>query len=307
MLVTPASGKYWRMKYRFHDKEKVLALGVYPEVSLARAREKRFDARVLLSEKKDPNVAKKEQLLKERVQAGNTFETLTREWLALQKNKWTERHADRVLASLEANIFPALGQRPVAEITPIELLEVLKVIEKRGALDMAGRVLQRCNSVFQFAIESQRAEINPAGALPGALQTPVRKNNVALSAKDLPKFLTKLEQFGGHPITKLAIQLLMLTFVRTGELRAAEWDEFDISGKQWCIPADRMKMGVEHLVPLSDQAIERQLAHGERDKVRAAYNKAKYLDTRKEMMQAWADYLDRARGGKAASPSIQAY
>lgn len=368
LLVTPAGGKYWRLKYRFHDKEKVLALGVYPEVTLARARKKRFDARVLLSENKDPNLVKKEQLLQERIQASNTFEIVAREWLDLQKNNWTERHAERVLSSLEANIFPMLGDRPVAEITPIELLEVLRVIEHRGALDMAGRVLQRCHSIFQYAIVSQRAEINPAGALPGALRAPVRKNYAALSAKDLPDFLTKLEQFDCLPGTKLAIQLLILTFVRTGELRAARWDEFDLGGKQWRIPAERMKMGVEHIVPLSDQAIavlkqlqeltgaydlvfpgrvraykpmsnntilfalynmgyrnratghgfrttastvlnelgfdsdaiERQLAHGEKDKVRAAYNKAKYLDKRKEMMQAWADYVDSARGGKAA-------
>ena len=235
---------------------------------------------------------------------------------------------------------------------------------------MASRILQRCSAIFRYAIASQRTRTNPAADLKGALKAPKRKHYSALSANDLPEFLIKLDQFDGYDTTKLAIRLLMLTFVRTGELRAAQWDEFDLPGKLWCIPANRMKMGVEHLVPLSDQAIvilerlqyltgaydlvfpgrskadkpisentvlyglyrmgyhsratghgfrttastvlnelgfdsdaiERQLAHSEKDKVRAAYNRAKYLDKRKAMMQAWADYLDGKNDSEKVVP-----
>ena len=360
LLITPASQKYWRLKYRFCGKEKTLALGVYPDVSLAAARQKRKAARELLDLGKDPGLVKKEQKRQEQIRAGNTFEGMAREWHSQQKHRWTPTHATQVLTSLVLNIFPALGARAIAEITPAELLDVLRVMERRGALDLAARVLQRCNAVFRYAIASCRLESNPARDLKGALKPPQKRHYASLSADDLSEFLEKLDQFDGYKTTQLAIRLLMLTFVRTGELRAAKWAEFDLEKRLWRIPAERMKMGVEHLVPLSDQvieclaelreisgyydllfpgrtevnkpisentvlfglyrmgyhgratghgfrstastilnemgfpsdAIERQLAHGERDQVRAAYNKALYLDKRTEMMQAWSDYLD---------------
>jgi integrase len=360
LLVTPASQKYWRLKYRFAGKEKTLALGVYPDVKLAAARKKCKAARELLDQNKDPSLVKKERKRQDAIKAGNTFEGMAREWHNQQKHQWKPKHATQVLHSLKLNIFPALGNRPIAEITPAELLDVLRVIENRGALDLAGRLLQRCNAVFRYAIASCRLESNPARDLKGALKPPQKKHYASLSSDDLPEFLEKLDEFDGYKTTQLAIRLLMLTFVRTGELRAAQWKEFDIEKRLWRIPAERMKMGVEHLVPLSDQviacladlreisghfdllfpgrtnvkkpisdntvlyglyrmgyhgratghgfrstatttlnemgfpsdAIERQLAHGERDKVRAAYNKALYLDKRTEIMQAWADYLD---------------
>jgi len=370
LLVTPAGSKYWRLKYRFAGKEKVLAMGVYPDVGLADARVKRTDARKLLTDNIDPGLAKKEQAREERIRAGNTFEGMAREWHEKQKHKWTKKHSAQVLTSLELNIFPSLGGRPVAEITAAELLDVLRMIESRGALEIASRVLQRCSAVFRYAIASQRTRTNPAADLKGALKAPKRKHYSALSSKDLPEFLIKLDQFDGYETTKLAIHLLMLCFVRTGELRAARWEEFDLEDKMWRIPGNRMKMGVEHLVPLSDQAIEilerlqyltgaydlvfpgrskadkpisentvlyglyrmgyhsratghgfrttastvlnelgfdsdaieRQLAHGEKDKVRAAYNRAKYLDKRKAMMQAWADYLDGKNDSEKVVP-----
>lgn len=360
LLVTPAGQKYWRLKYRIAGKEKTLALGVYPDVTLAAARIKRKAARELLDAGKDPGLAKKEQKRQEIMQARSSFEAVAREWHGKQKDRWTPAHAKKVITTLENNIFPALGARPIAEITPAELLDVLRVIEHRGALDQAAGVLQRCSSVFRYAIASCRAERNPAADLKGALKTPKRGHYASLRGEDLPELLEKLDQFVGHRMTQLAIRLLMLTFVRTGELRAARWEEFDLDNRQWRIPAERMKMGVEHLVPLSDQviecleelreisgnydlvfpgrnninkpmsentilyalyrmgyhgratghgfrstastilhemqfpsdAIERQLAHGERDQVKAAYNKALYLGQRTEMMQAWADYLD---------------
>ena len=363
LLVTPASQKYWRLKYRFGGKEKTLALGVYPDVTLATARVKRKAARELLDAGKDPGLAKKEQKRQEIMQGRSTFEAVAREWHSKQEARWTPGHAVKVLTSLESNIFPALGSRPIAEITPAELLDVLQVIENRGALYLAGNVLQRCGAVFRYAIASCRLESNPAADLKGALRPPKTTHYASLSEKDLPEFLGKLEQYDGHKLTQLAIHLLLLTFVRTGELRAARWEEFDLDKRLWRIPAERMKMGVEHLVPLSVQAveclkalreisgrydlvfpgrnnihkpmsentvlyglyrmgyhgkatghgfrstastilnemgfpsdaIERQLAHGERDKVRAAYNKALYLDKRTEIMQAWADYLDSVK------------
>ncbi len=360
LLITPASQKYWRLKYRFSGKEKTLALGVYPDVTLAAARIKRKAARELLDKGKDPGLAKKEQKRQEIMQAQSTFDAVAREWHSKQRNRWTPGHAVKVLTSLESNIFPALGARPIAEITPAELLDVLRVIEHRGALYVAGEVLQRCGAIFRYAIASCMAERNPAADLRGALRPPKATHYASLDAKDLPEFLGKLDQFVGHKITQLAIRLLLLTFVRTGELRAARWTEFDLDNRLWRIPAERMKMGAEHLVPLSNQvveclaelreisgyydllfpgrsdahkpisantvlyglyrmgyhgratghgfrstattvlnemgfpsdAIERQLAHGERDQVRAAYNKALYLSKRSEMMQTWADYLD---------------
>ncbi len=360
LLVTPAGNKYWRLKYRFGGKEKTLALGVYPDVTLAAARIKRKAARELLDQGKDPGLVKKERKRQEAMRVGNTFESMAREWHNKQKHRWTPAHAKKVITGLENNIFPTLGARPIAEITPAELLDVLRVIERRGALVVAREVLQRCSTVFRYAIASCRAERNPAADLQGALKPPKQTHYASLSADDLPEFLDKLDQFEGHTITQLAIRLLLLTFVRTVELRGARWTEFDLDNRLWRIPAERMKMGAEHLVPLSNQvieclaelreisgyydllfpgrsdahkpmsantvlyglyrmgyhgratghgfrstattvlnemgfpsdAIERQLAHGERDKVRAAYNKALYLDKRTEMMQTWADYLD---------------
>lgn len=360
LFVNPNGGKYWRLKYRFAGKEKVLALGVYPDVKLKDAREKRKKARALLDDHKDPGLAKKEQKRQQKIRAANTFEGVAREWHEKHKHRWTERHSNKVIRSLEQNVFSALGDRPIADITPVELLDVLRVIENRGALELASNVLQRCNAVFRYAIASLRAERNPATDLKGALKPPNPSNYASLSVDDLPEFLEKLDHFRGDKITELAIRLLMLTFVRTKELRMAEWSEFDVENRLWRVPAERMKMGVEHLVPLSDQAIEclkelheitghfhllfpgrshvntpmsyntilfgiyrmgfkgratghgfrstastilnemqfpsdaieRQLAHGERDKVRAAYNKAQYMDKRKEMIQAYANFLD---------------
>ncbi len=360
LLVKPNGGKYWRLKYRFGGKEKVLAMGVYPDVTLKAARAKRKKARELLDENLDPGLVKKESKRLEVMRTNNTFEAVAREWHAKQLHRWTAKHANKVMASLQQNIFPALGKRPIADITPAELLDVLQVMENRGVLYLASAVLHRCSTVFRYAIASCRLKTNPAADLKGALKSPYTRNYAHLSEKDIPGFLEALDNYGGYKTTKLAIRLLMLTFVRTGELRGARWEEFDLDNQLWRIPTSRMKMGVEHLVPLADQAIdvleelqpitghydllfpgrdsikkpmcenailyslhrmgykgkatghgfratastilnemqfpsdaiERQLAHGERDKVRAAYNKALYLDKRTEMMQAWADYLD---------------
>lgn len=363
LLVTPNGGKYWRLKYRYAGKEKLLAFGVYDHVSLAQARDKRKAAKKLLATGADPSLAKKEEKRQQIMQARNSFETVAREWHNHQAHKWTPKHSHQVLHTLEQDIFPSIGSRPVAEISPAELLDVLRAIEQRGALEVAARVLQRCGAVFRYAISTSRARTNPAADLKGALKPPVKRHYAALDARELPLFLQCLDAFPGDKTTELATKLLLLTFVRTGELIAARWDEFDLEAKIWRVPADRMKMKVEHLVPLSDQAleilaelkpitgradllfpnrrdihkpmsnntilrglkrmgylgkatghgfrttastvlnemgfesdaIERQLAHGERNTVRAAYNRAKYLSTRTEIMQAWANHLDSVK------------
>lgn len=360
LMVTPAGGKYWRIKYRFNGKEKLLSLGVYPDVSLSDARDKREEVKKQLKNNINPSQARKIEKHERILNAENTFEVVAREWHDKQAHTWTPTHCRDVLNSLEHDIFPDLGDRPIKEITPWELLSVLQKIEKRGALEVAARTLQRCGAVFRYAVATSRAETNPAADLKGALTPRVKKNYAALDEEDLPDFLEELDNFGGYKTTQLAIRLLMLTFVRTGELIAARWTEFDLDEHIWRIPADRMKMRREHLVPLSDQAvvaleelkeltgrcelifpgrmeackpisnntvlmglrrmgfqkrmtghgfrtmastylneagyppdaIERQLAHVEKNKVRGAYNKALYLDRRRELMQAWADYLD---------------
>jgi len=362
LLVHPAGGKYWRMKYRHAGKENTLALGVWPDVSLAKARDGRDAARKLLAEGLDPIEVRRSEERQRVLNNALSFEVIAREWHEHQRGRWINSHAEQVLLSLEANVFPALGSRPVTDISPEELLNVVRAVERRGALDVAGRILQRCSSVFRYAIQTSRAKINPATELRGALRSHKVTHRAALSAESLPEFLQKLDHYDGHMLTRLALRLVMLTFVRSNELREARWEEFDIDQAMWRIPAERMKMRSAHLVPLSSQAIgvleqilpitgrfdlvfpsqsgikktmsentllyamyrmgyhgratvhgfratastilnenafssdaiERQLAHAERNKVRAAYHRSEHLPERKRMMQWWADYLDTA-------------
>lgn len=365
--IHPTGARYWRLKYRFAGKEKRLALGVYPEVTLSDARAARDRARAALREGTDPGAAKAAAKRAALVAAATSFEAVAREWHEKNAPRWTPDHAARVLASLEADAFPALGARPVAAIDAAELLAAVRKIEARGAHEVAGRVLQRCSRVFTYAVLTRRAARNPAADLKGALTTVKVTHRPALTAADLPEFLRRLAAYEGHALTRLALRLLLLTFVRTGELRGAAWAEFELDGAAptWRIPAERMKMRAPHLVPLSRQAvavlrqvqeitgrgplafpnvsnahkpmsentllfgmyrmgyhtratphglratastilneqgwrpdvIERQLAHAERNKVRAAYHRSEYVAERRAMMQAWADYLDSVAVG----------
>jgi len=360
LLVQPSGSKWWRYKYRFAGKEKLLALGSYPETNLMEAREQHLQARKLLAAGNDPGEAKRVAKRLVSIKAENTFEPLAREWLEQNKNQWSKLYAADVTKRLENHIFPKLGHRPLAEITTTDILDVLRVIEASGALDMAQRLMQVCGQVFRYAITTARAERNPVTDLRGALKTPVRKHHAYLKADELPEYLEKLEAYDGGVETKLALKFLLLTFVRTVELRGAEWPEINFDKAEWRIPAERMKMKDLHIVPLSKQAmavlaelkkhtgnrkhlfpnqhnpvkvmsentilfalyrmgyhskatghgfratastilnehgfhsdvIERQLAHVERNKVRAAYNHAEYLPERRKMMQWWADYID---------------
>ena len=255
LLVKPNGGRYWRMKYRVSGKEKKLSIGVYPDISLAEARLKRDDARKVLAEGGDPSEKKQLEKLTKKLTVENTFKALALEWHHHKLTSWSESYAESVLEALEKDIFPHVGKRPIAEILPLEMLEVLRMIEKRGALEKMRKVRQYCNQIFRYAIATGRATINPAAELTGTLTPPKAKHFPHLSISELPEFLDKLATYHGSPITRMATSLLLLTGVRTIELRAAEWSEFDFDNALWTIPEVRMKMRRKHLVPLSDQVV----------------------------------------------------
>jgi integrase len=365
LLIQPNGARYWRMKYRYAGKEKLLALGVFPEVTLSEARQKRDAARRLLDAGDDPGTAKREKKRQTIEKSEQTFERIAREWHKKGSANWSAAYATKIIDSLEQNVFPSIGKRPVAEISAKEMLDVLHKIEARGALETASRVKQRCSAVFNYAITKLLATSNPVLPLSGSFQAPKNKNHARLKIEEMPEFMQRLAAYDGRKQTALAIRFLAYTFVRTGELRLARWSEFDLDAAQWRIPAERMKMKEQHLVPLSKQVvallqelkvfngdgelvfpgdrvaskpmsentilfalyrmgyrskmtghgfrgiastalnemgyrpdvIERQLAHTERDGVRAAYNHAQYLPERVAMMQHWADYLDAIAAG----------
>jgi integrase len=365
LLVTPAGAKWWRLKYRFGGKAKLLSLGVYPQVSLKEARAKRDEARKQLAAVVDPSAARK--AAKAARGGEDSFEAVVREWHGKHAPRWAPGHAGKIIGRFERDIFPWLGVRPVPEITAPALLEVLRRIEARGAIETAHRAHQNCGRVFRYAIATGRAERDPAADLRGALPPVKEKHHASLTdPKAIGALLRAIDGYQGSFISQSALRLAPLTFVRPGELRKAEWSEIDLDAAEWRIPAERMKMKAPHIVPLSAQAlgilrelhpltgtghyvfpglrtptrpmsentvnaalrrlgyakdemtghgfrsmastllneqgwhrdaIERQLAHGERDAVRAAYNYAEHLPERRRMMQAWADYLDGLKNG----------
>ncbi len=255
--VVPTGGKHWRWKYRYGGKEKRLAVGSYPEVTLAQARRARDDARLVLKGGSDPVQSKKDAKLADSVRIGNTFEAVARAWFDHWKGPKSPRHAVYVMRRLEADVFPDLGARPISGITAPQLLAVAKKIESRGAVDIAKRSLQTCGQIFRYAVAHGIIERNPgADVKPGdALKPRIKTNYARLDAKELPQLLRKIHTYAGGPYTRLAMQLMALTFVRTGELIAAHWDEFDLEAAEWRIPAARMKMRTPHIVPLSKQAV----------------------------------------------------
>lgn len=255
LLIYPNGSKYWSFKYRWLGKEKSLSFGVYPETTLAGAREKTLEARALLKDKKDPAEVKKATKRDALVAADNSFESIGREWIESRRAGWTPRYTEFVIKRLEVDIYPTLGSRPITAITAPELLAVIRVIEKRGALEVAHRCLKACGQIFMFGIATCRAERNPAADLKVALKTPVKKHYAHLQESELPEFLQKLEAYDGAVQTKLAVKMLLLTFVRTTELRGATWAEIDFDKAEWRIPPERMKMRRGHIVPLSQQAV----------------------------------------------------
>lgn len=376
--VMPNGAKYWRMRYRCAGKEKTLALGVYPDVSLKAAREKRDDARRLLANDIDPSTQRKEEKQARELAEKNNFEAVAREWHRIKAAEWAPRHALAVLTALENYLFPSLGKRPIHDIEPQELLEVLRKVERTGKLDTAKRLRERCNAIFRLAIVSGLAKFNPAADLFEALKPPVSKPRPALSKEDLPAFLFALETTDTITLqTRLLFQVIMTCFTRVGETVRAEWKHIDFENGIWTIPPENRKMKHKlrgmanpHIVPLPRQiieafkelelfhtrhcpyvfpgfrnprshmneatplkalermgyggnnkenghvvthgfratastilneagfnpdAVERQLSHVEKNLVRAAYNRAQYLEERREMLQCWADYLNNLK------------
>jgi integrase len=363
LLCAPSGGRWWRFKYRYAGKEKLLSLGTYPDVSLARAREAREAARRQLAAGVDPSSARQEEKREKVDSTANDFEKVAREWLENVKGGWAAVYHGDTAKRFEVFVFPTIGRRPIARVTAAELLPLLRKIEARGTMVTAHKVLRACGQVFRYGIATGRCERNPAADLRGALKAlPRPKHMAALSTAELPTFLRKIEEYDGEVQTRLAMKLLALTFVRTNELRGATWAEINLAKAEWIIPAERMKTNAPHHVPLSEQAvgalqtlqqmngkwpwvfagrapaqpmskntvlfalyrmgyhsrmtghgfralasttlnemgyrpdvIERQLAHTEKNAVRAAYHRSQYLEERRTMMQAWADFLDAQR------------
>lgn len=257
MEIWPNGSKYWRFKYRYLGKEKLLALGVYPLISLKEAREARDRAKKQVLSGIDPSAAKKRERQLAILNAENTFEAIAREWHSQQTERWSEVHARNVLNLLSLNVFPSIGNRPIADLTAPELLSVLRKVEKRGAAYLSNRIKQICGQVFRYGIATGRGQRDHAADLKGALRATKVKHFAALDIKEMPEFLSTLEKNNArlYERTQRAIRLLMLTFVRTSELIEAKWEEFDLENALWEIPADRMKMGKPHIVPLSQQAV----------------------------------------------------
>lgn len=266
--VAPSGGKWWRLKYRFHGKEKRLSLGTYPEVPLAGkrdsktgawlegAREKRERAQRQLAEGIDPSAERKIEKIARLRGAEITFELVAREWWHRNVHTWAESHAQTIIGRFERDVFPWLGERPIAEIKPFEVLGVLRRIEERGAIESAHRVKQMCGQVFRYGVATARVERDPCVDLKGALPPPVTEHHAAITDPDkIGGLLRAIDSYEGSFITRCLLKFAPLVFVRPGELRGAEWSEVDFDNAQWNIDASRMKMGLPHLVPLATQAL----------------------------------------------------
>ncbi|HDS7112428.1 TPA: tyrosine-type recombinase/integrase [Klebsiella aerogenes] len=264
LLVHPNGSKYWRLQYRFGGKQKMLALGVYPDVSLADARARRDEARKLLANSIDPGDKKKND--KVELEEARTFEQLAIEWHATNK-KWSEEHSRRVLKSLMDNLFPAIGKRNIAELKTRDLLAPIKAVELSGRLEVASRLQQRTTAIMRYAVQSGLLDYNPAQEMAGAVASSNRQHRPALQLKRIPELLRRIDSYTGRPLTRLAVELTLLVFIRSSELRFARWSEIDFETSMWTIPAEReaiegvkhsqrgSKMHTPHLVPLSHQAL----------------------------------------------------
>lgn len=256
--VAPSGGKWWRLKYRFDGQEKRISLGTFPEVSLIDARARRDEARKLLAARIDPGAHRKSVKEAGKEKAANSFEVVAREWHKKQSGKWSEKHAGQVLNRFENHIFRQIGKQPIAEISAKDLLAALnKIIDGQDQrIETAHRILQCCNKIFQFAIVTERAKRNPASDLRGALPSIKPKHLAAIvDPANIGGLLRAIDSYQGTVVTKSALRLAPLVFVRPGELRHAEWSEIDLSAANWNIPAEKMKMKEPHLVPLSPQAL----------------------------------------------------
>ena len=376
--IRPSGAKLWRYRYRIAGKENVFALGEYAKepagetdaekreriqqgrLTLLDARTERDKCRGLVKQGVHPSHNRQAQRVAQVSENSNTFQAVAKEWIEQRKQKWSERYLKQVEDNLAADVYPYIGTLPMRSITAAHLLEIIRRVEKRGAVTFAILIRQWASAIFRYAVATLRADADPAAALKGSIHKPKTEHSKPLSRKDIPELIKALESYGGYKTTVIAMRLLLLTFVRTVELRGAEWCEFDLDACLWRIPAERMKMRELHIVPLSSQVvellrelkiltgeqkflfpnsrrpktfmnattlnrslermgyggkfsahgfratastilneigyrpdvIERQLAHAERNQVRASYNQAEYLPERKIMMQAWADLID---------------
>lgn len=256
-LLVKEAGKYWRMDYRFLGKRKTLALGVYPAVSLAGARKRRDEARKLLAEGVDPNQAKREDRHARAAAADQTFEAVANRWLVKIGPSRSASTQDKVKKWLDNNVFPMIGTMPIADIKPRDVLAAVQKMEARGAVESAHRVKQVCGQIFRFAVAHDLVERDVTADLRGALAPPVKGNFAAITEpKQVGALMRAIYGYHGHPAAVAALKLAPMLFVRPGELRAAEWAEIDLDAAEWRIPAAKMKMKVEHLVPLATQAVE---------------------------------------------------
>ncbi|OOG51259.1 integrase arm-type DNA-binding domain-containing protein [Rhodanobacter sp. C01] len=374
--VRTTGAKLWRFRYRIAGRENVFAIGEYPIIALAEARTEHSKARVLVKQGVHPSHNRQAERLSNHKANANTFEAVAREWISKKAPRWTPYYLRQVERFLETDVFPYVGRLPIRSVTAAHLLEIIRRIEERGAATVALLVRQWSSAIFRYAVATLRADGDPAAALKGAIHRPKVEHHKPLSRSQIADFTKALEKYGGYRTTVIALRLMLLTFVRTVELRKAEWSEFDLDNAEWRIPAERMKMREPHIVPLSKHAvsllqelhtytggrgslfpnyrrpkecmtattlnralermgfngkdsigfsahgfratastilnemgyrpdvIERQLAHAERDKIRASYNHAEYMDERKAMMQEWADFLiDPTRNGRKAAAS----
>ncbi|MES9968707.1 MAG: integrase arm-type DNA-binding domain-containing protein [Candidatus Thiodiazotropha sp.] len=370
LLITTKGGKWWRLDYRFNGKRKTLSMGVYPDVSLKSARDRRSEAKTQLADGIDPGEIRK--ATKASQSDADGFEAVAREWWGQREPTWSKTHSSRIIQRLEKDVFPWIGNRPIGEISAPELLTVLRRIENRGALETAHRIHQSCGQIFRYAVATGRAQRDPSADLKGALPPTRQKHHASITdPKKIGELLRVIDGYEGSLVTRCALQLASLTFVRPGELRHAEWEEINLEKAEWRIPPEKMKMRTLHIVPLPSQAlavlneikpltgrgkyvfpgvrtnrrpmsentvnaalrrlgytkeemtghgfrsmastilneqgwhrdaIERQLAHAERNSVRAAYNYAEHMPERIKMMQWWADYLDKLKAGAEIVP-----
>ena len=256
LLVTPSGGKLWRFKYRFDKKEKKLAFGAYPAVSLLDARKKRDDARALVAKGIDPGAERKAQK-QSSIEETETFEIVAREWHSKFKSKWKESHAERIMGRLEREVFPFLGTTPISQVKAKDILAVLRRVESRGTNELAHRIKAVCGNVFCYAVATGKTERDPTGDLKGAL-TPVTTINRAaiIEPGKAGQLLRAIDAYKGSFVVQCALKFAPLTFVRPGELRHAEWSEIDLEKGEWNIPGSKMKMKEAHLVPLSTQVME---------------------------------------------------
>jgi integrase len=377
--VKPNGSKLWRYRYRIAGKENLFAVGEYPAISLQDARKARDDARELVKQGIHPSHARQSTLADQLGKNASTFEAVAREWLDRKKGKWSAYSHKQATHCIEQNAFPKIGRLPIRNVTAAQLLEILQNMEKRGAETYALQLRQWCSAIFRHAVVTLRADADPAAALKGAIHRPQVEHSKPMSAEQIGDFKARLTKYGGNRTTVIAMRLMLYTFVRTVELRKAQWAELDMDGGEWRIPPERMKKRRLHLVPLARQTlalleelrkitgagdylfpnfrrpddvmsattinralehmgyasglwtghdfratastqlhemgcrpevIELQLAHVEKNKTKGAYNHAEYMTARREMMQAWADWIDsiqeRATGSILKMPDLGA-